>query len=339
MKSKTIFLSIVVTLIMSCSSSQISPPVLISENQPYYPLEAELNGLEGESKLSIKVSEEGVVELAVVRESAGSEILDIAAVEYALNLVFVPATKDDKPIEVWLTWSVDFRQNQFWGMNNLEALYDVLVFTKTTEFRHKSIQEGVNALIMLAGENDFDLDVTSNSSLFTDKILSKYEAIIFLNTSGNVLGNSEQKALEKFIQNGGGFVGIHAATDTEYEWPWYGGIIGAYFDGHPEIQRATINVIDRSHISTAHLPEKWERMDEWYNLRSDLPDDITVLALLDEDTYEGGKHGSYHPFSWYHEYDGGRAWITLGGHTKESYKEVLFLNHILGGIKYAADVD
>lgn len=337
MKSFSIFILIAILLFIACSVSQISPPVLINGSQPYYPLEAKLNGLEGKSQLSIKLSSEGVVVQVVVRESAGSDILDNAAIDYAKNLVFVPATNNDKPVEVWLNWNVVFKQNQFWGITNLEALFDVLLFIKTSGFRHRTIQDGVSALEILSRENHFNLDVTADLSLITNKVLENYEVVIFLNTSGNVLGESEEKALKKFIQRGGGFVGIHGATTTEYEWTWYGGLIGAYFDDHPEVQRATINVIDQTHESTAHLPQKWERVDEWYNLRSDLPEEITVLALLDESTYEGGKHGSYHPFSWYHEYDGGRAWITLGGHTKESYNEVLFLNHILGGIIYAAN--
>ncbi|WP_255702885.1 ThuA domain-containing protein [Antarcticibacterium sp. 1MA-6-2] len=116
-------------------------------------------------------------------------------------------------------------------------------------------------------------------------------------------------------------MGIHSAADTEYHWPWYGKLVGGYFESHPAVQKASIKVYNTSHPSTKHLPENWERTDEWYNYIS-LNPDINVLASLDEDTYEGGKNGDDHPIIWYHEYDGGRAFYTGVGHTDESYSEL-----------------
>jgi TonB family protein len=338
MKFKFLTVVVIAVVLSGCSSSQFSAPELISDIQPYYPLEAEMYGLEGTVKLAIKISSEGKVDTVVVRKSAGSEILDAAAIDYARDLEFIPAKTGNEPVATWVSWNVKYHLSKFSELNKMKPKFKILVFTKTASFKHESIQHGINALSLLAKENNFTVDVTSKSNLMNDKMLSEYAAIVFLNTSGDILNSAEQSALVTFIRRGGGFVGIHGATDTEYDWPWYGSLVGAYFDEHPEVQTATINVTDRTHISTEHLPEKWERRDEWYNLRSELPEDIHVLALIDESTYEGGKHGDYHPVSWYHEYDGGRAWATLGGHTKESYSEELFLNHILGGIKYAANV-
>src|SRR5207249_4134479 len=143
-------------------------------------------------------------------------------------------------------------------------------------------------------------------------------------------------AFQRYIRAGGGFVGIHSAADTEYNWPWYGGLIGAYFQSHPAIQKGAIKIEDRAHPSTALLPERWERTDEWYNFAADPRGQVHVIATLDETTYSGGAMGTDHPIAWCQGYDGGRAWYTAGGHTRESYSEPLFLQHLLGGIQFAA---
>ncbi len=210
----------------------------------------------------------------------------------------------------------------------------ILVFSKTRGFRHTSIENGKLAVIKLGKENGFEVDTTENADIFLEKNLKNYSAIVFLSTTGNILDLPQQKELERYIQAGGGFVGIHAATDTEYDWSWYVKMVGASFESHPKQQEAVINVINRKHISTSFLPKKWKRFDEWYNFKN-INKEVKVLAKLDESTYSGGKNGKEHPFAWFHEYDGGRAWYTAGGHTDESYTEDLFLKHILGGIKYA----
>ncbi len=213
----------------------------------------------------------------------------------------------------------------------------VLVFSKTTGWKHSSIPYGIDAIIKLGKENDFLVDTTKNSKFFDDFNLKQYHAVIFNNTTRNVLNAEQQAAFERYIQAGGGYVGIHAAADTEYEWPWYDKLMGAHFSSHPHnpnVRNATVNVVDKGHPSTADLPNQWPRKDEWYNYRSFYPD-IKVLAYLDENTYEGGTNGAEHPISWYHEFDGGRAFYTGGGHTDSSYSEPLFLKHLLGGLKYA----
>jgi len=211
-----------------------------------------------------------------------------------------------------------------------------LVFSKTAGFRHSSIVPGKPAIMKLGKENGFSVDTTEDASKFTDANLKGYNAVIFLNTTGDVLNHYQQAAFERYIQSGGGFMGIHAATDCEYNWPWYGKLVGAYFKGHPKNQLAKLNVIDKSHGSTAHLPDVWERVDEWYNFKkAPSKEDVKVLVTIDEKSYQGGDNGDWHPMVWYHDFDGGRAFYTEFGHTDESFSDPNYLKHILGGIKYA----
>jgi len=210
----------------------------------------------------------------------------------------------------------------------------ILVFSKTAGFRHESIAAGKAAIIKLGMEQGFLVDTTENNVYFTEDSLKKYKAVVFLNTTGNVLNAPQQIAFERFIQAGGGFTGVHAAADTEYDWPWYGKLVGGYFQSHPKTQEAVVNVTDRTNSASSHLPVKWKRTDEWYNYKN-LNPNVKVLALLDETTYEGGKNGTNHPIAWYHQFDGGRAFYTGMGHTPESYADPLYLKHLLGGIKFA----
>lgn len=210
----------------------------------------------------------------------------------------------------------------------------VLVFSKTTAYRHGSIAAGKSAIIKLGKENGFLVDTTENENYFSDDSLKNYSAVIFLSTTGNVLNSPQQISFERFIQAGGGYIGIHAAADTEYDWEWYGKLAGGYFKSHPKIQDATLLVNDRTHLSTEHFQEKWTHKDEWYNYKN-LNPDVNVLISLDEKSYSGGENGDYHPIAWYHDFDGGRAFYTGMGHTDESYSNPDFLKHLLGGIKYA----
>jgi type 1 glutamine amidotransferase len=216
------------------------------------------------------------------------------------------------------------------------AAFDVLVFHKTAGFQHGSIPEGIAAIQALGAANDFTVTATNNANQITAANLANYEVVVFLNTTGNVLDAAQQTAFEQYIQAGGGWVGVHSAADTEYDWAWYGELLGAYFQSHPAIQQAAIVVEDDSHPSTDDLPAQWTRTDEWYNFQTNPRSDVNVLLTLDESTYSGGADGPDHPIAWYHEYDGGRAWYTGLGHTDASYSEPLFLDHLLGGILYAA---
>lgn len=210
----------------------------------------------------------------------------------------------------------------------------ILVFSKTAGFRHESIASGKEAIIKLGREQGFLVDTTESDSYFTEDSLKKYKAVVFLNTTGNILNAPQQIAFERYIQAGGGYTGVHAAADTEYDWEWYGKLVGGYFLSHPKPQEAVVNVTDRVNAASSHLPEKWKRTDEWYNYKT-LNPNVKVLASLDESSYEGGKNGTNHPIAWYHQFDGGRAFYTGMGHTKESFADPLYLKHLLGGIKYA----
>jgi uncharacterized protein len=210
----------------------------------------------------------------------------------------------------------------------------VLIFCKTAGFHHESIAAGVKAIVKLGDENGFWVDSTTDSRKFTYENLKRYAAVIFLSTTHDVLDETQQKAFIRYIESGGGFVGVHAATDTEYGWQWYGNLVGAYFDSHPAQQDATLDVQDTTNIATSFLPRRWKRFDEWYNFKWISPN-LHVLLTIDENSYKGGKNAGFHPMAWYHEYDGGRAFYTELGHTDESYSDPLYLRHLLGGIQYA----
>jgi len=216
-----------------------------------------------------------------------------------------------------------------------QSMQQVLVFTKTAGFRHSCISDGLTALKKLGEEGNFEITQTENSQDFTDENLETYQAIIFFNTTGDVLNENQEKSFKKYIQSGGGFVGVHSATDTEYEWEWYGKLVGGYFKNHPKIQKANFIVEDQNFAASSFLPAPiWTRKDELYNFKN-LNPNTNVILSVDESSYEGGENGKNHPMAWYHEYDGGRAFYTALGHTHESYEEPLFLRHLLEGIRYA----
>lgn len=217
--------------------------------------------------------------------------------------------------------------------------FRVLVFTKTDGFRHASIPTAVQALRELGAQNGFTVDASEDPGAFTAANLARYAVVAFVLTAGDVLDNARQAAFERYIRSGHGFVGVHSALDSERDWPWYRRLVGASFKSHPAIQTATLDVADPRHLSTAGLPRRWVREDEWYNFAARRPGRaVRVLARLDETTYAPGEGamGRDHPIAWLHEYDGGRAWYTGGGHTEASYSERLFRTHLLGGIQYAA---
>jgi hypothetical protein len=209
----------------------------------------------------------------------------------------------------------------------------VLVFTKTLGYRHKSIEKGVATLKELGSTHGFEVTQTEDSLAFSSENLKKYQLVVFLSTTMDVLGPPQEKAFEAYIENGGAYLGIHAAADTEYDWPWYGQMAGAWFKSHPKQQEARIEVVDQTHPSTAHLGDSWTHFDELYNYK-DISPDIHVLMKLDETTYEGGENGDFHPIAWYHEVGQGRSFYTGLGHTDESWDDAKFRQHLLGAIDY-----
>jgi type 1 glutamine amidotransferase len=215
-------------------------------------------------------------------------------------------------------------------------LTQVLVFSKTAGFRHSSIPQGIAAIQGLGAANGFAVTATEDAAHFTTANLARYQAVVWLNTTGDVLNATQQTAFQSYIAAGGGYVGVHAAADTEYDWAWYGGLAGAYFASHPAIQQARIRVEDRANASTAHLPPTWTRTDEWYNYRTNVRSTAKVLASLDESSYSGGSMAGDHPITWCRAYGGGRSWYTGLGHTEASYADTAFRRMLLGGIQVAA---
>lgn len=210
----------------------------------------------------------------------------------------------------------------------------MLIFTKTAGYRHGSIEHGTEVVTKLAEKNGFFVRHTEDASLFTKDRLRNYKIVVFLNTTGDIFTSDQEQAMEWYVRNGGGFLGIHAAADTEYDWPFYGELVGGWFMSHPSVQEATIKVVDRLHISTKHLPERWVRTDEWYDYKAQPAKDVHILCELDTNSYQGHKMGNPHPIAWCHDKFGGRAFYTGGGHTSEAYDEVDFQKHLLGAIQW-----
>ncbi len=176
---------------------------------------------------------------------------------------------------------------------------------------------------------------TEDANQFTTANLAQFQAVIWLSTTGDVLNATQQTAFQSYIASGGGYVGVHAAADTEYDWAWYGGLVGAYFASHPAIQNAQLRVEDATNPSVSHLPATWTRSDEWYNYRTNPRANVRVLMNLNESSYTGGTMGD-HPITWCQAYGGGRAWYTGLGHTEASYTDSNFTRMLLGGIQIAA---
>jgi type 1 glutamine amidotransferase len=228
--------------------------------------------------------------------------------------------------------------------------FSALIFSKTAAFRHtECIPQGTVAIAQMAARRGFEVDATENAAAFTDENLANYDVVIFLCTTGDVLDATQQSAFERYIRAGGGYAGIHSASDTEYDWAWYGGLVGAYFRDHPgsvnpQFQVATMTVEDRHTAATRRLGRTWTREEEWYNFRTNPRDDVHVLLSVDESTYDprgysvpGGSPGmGDHPIAWCQPYDGGRAFYTALGHKGVYWEEPLLLSHVLGGIEMAA---
>jgi len=216
----------------------------------------------------------------------------------------------------------------------------ILVFTKTAGFRHDSIPDGITALKALAVQNGFGVTWTEDATQFTDQALASFAAVVFLSTTGDILIAAQEAAFERYIAAGHGYVGIHAAADCEYAWPFYGGLVGAYFAGHSQIVPASVKLEPVTHASLSGVPSPWQRTDEWYGFSVNPRPQVTVLLTVDESTYDAaqGKMGPDHPVAWYHPYQGGRAFYTALGHTSESFSDPIFRGHLLGGIQWAAGI-
>lgn len=220
--------------------------------------------------------------------------------------------------------------------------FNVLVFSKTAAFRHGSIEAGLTAIQELAAAHGFDVTATENADAFT-AALPNHHVVVFLNTTGDVLSDAQQTAFQNWYRAGGGYVGIHAASDTEHGWPWYGSLVGAEFTSHPAVQQAQVKFLDRVHpitnvidSATSERVERWTYTDEWYNFVASPRGNVHVLAVLDESSYTGGTHGNDHPIAWCREFEGGRSAYLASGHTDASYSDPIFRGLITNAIKWAA---
>jgi type 1 glutamine amidotransferase len=207
----------------------------------------------------------------------------------------------------------------------------LLVYTRTTGYRHDSIPAGVAALRCLDG---YTVDATEDPAVFRPAQVSRYAAIVFLSTSGDVLDDAGRDTLTGYIAAGGSWLGIHGASTTEYDWPWFGDLAGARFDQHPPVQVGAITVEDRDHPATRHLDATWTRRDEWYAFRANPRPRVHVLLTVDEASYTGGTMGADHPIAWCHDRLGGRSCYTALGHTDESFAEPAFLRHLSGALSW-----
>ena len=223
--------------------------------------------------------------------------------------------------------------------------FNVLLFTKTNGFHHESINEGVTAMRGMAKRHDFALDWHEDASIFSDEKLQKYQAVVFLLTTGDILNDEQQAAMERFVRAGKGFVGIHSASDTEYDWDWYTKMVGRTFHIHPTNQSADLQVLDRKFPGLDRMPDRLLWTDEWYEFGAERIKGLNYILAVDEQTYnpnvqwgekKGVGMGKFHPVAWYHNYDGGRAFYSALGHLPATYSDPLFLEHIYGGLYWAA---
>jgi type 1 glutamine amidotransferase len=223
--------------------------------------------------------------------------------------------------------------------------FNVLLVTTTRGWHHESVHHGVLALQQLATRNSFGLTLLENPNGVTDKTLEAYQAVIFLNTTGDIFDSAQQKTMERFIQSGKGFVGIHSATDTEYGWEWYTKMVGRMFKIHPAVQTAKLKILDAGFPGLDGFTGGKLWTDEWYEFGPEKSSDLKYILSVDESTYnakvqwgenKGEGMGTLHPVAWYHTYDGGRAFYTALGHLPAIYSETAFLNHVYAGILWAA---
>ncbi|MCH6484796.1 ThuA domain-containing protein [Pseudoxanthomonas sp. LH2527] len=209
----------------------------------------------------------------------------------------------------------------------------VLIFTKTAGFRHDAIPTAVATLTTLAADAGMVADHTEDAQAFTADNLARYRVVIFASTTGDVLDANQQAAMETFVREGGGFVGVHAAADTEYDWPWYGRLVGAYFRNHPPGLQSTHVQPERDGKPAG---ERWPVTDELYNYRANPRPQVSVVATVDEQEYDGGEMGDDHPIAWCHAFDGGRSWYTGLGHDAKVYDDANVMAQLRRGLAYAA---
>ena len=224
--------------------------------------------------------------------------------------------------------------------------FKVLMVTTTRGWHHESVHAGVLAVQQLALKNSFDAVLLEDPNGFTDNNLQQFQAIIFINTTGDILDSAQQKVMERFIQSGKGFVGVHSASDTEYDWEWYTKLVGRMFHIHPTVQTAKMKILDAKFPGLQGFADDKLWTEEWYEFGPEKTTGLNYVLGVDETTYnpkadwgaraKGEGMGKLHPLAWYHNYDGGRAFYTALGHLPTNWSEPAFLNHLYAGIFWAA---
>lgn len=219
------------------------------------------------------------------------------------------------------------------------AEQSILVFSKTNKdvYRHPSIEIGQAVLSEIAEREDWGIYLTENGAVFSDENLEKFDSIIFLSTAGNILSVSQKRAIERFVEEGGGLLGIHAAAETEPHWNWYKKALGATYSGHVPPQLARIDLVETE--VTRGLPEAWELNEEWWSFSITAREEIEILGLLDESSYEAGDQhmNGYHPIIWRRSIEQGRIFYTGLGHSEEVFGDMLFQQHLINAIRWTTN--
>ena len=208
----------------------------------------------------------------------------------------------------------------------------VLVFTATAGFRHDAIPAALDTLRTVAADAGIAVEATEHAADFNDARLSRYRAVVFAHVTGEVLDASQQAAFERYVARGGGFMGMHAAADSGYTWPWYGDLVGAWFARHPEGLQSV-----RIRFAPGHGPPQarvWAVTDEIYDYRRNPRPRVDVVATVDPTSHPEGGMGEDHPISWCHRNAGGRAWYTGLGHNPALYADPVFRAHLGSGLRF-----
>ncbi|HEV7713377.1 MAG TPA: ThuA domain-containing protein, partial [Asanoa sp.] len=216
--------------------------------------------------------------------------------------------------------------------------YKVLVFTKTAGLRRPSIQDGVATIRALAQDNGFTVTASQDAGAFTADNLATFRAVVFLNTTGDILNATQQGAFEAYIKAGGGYVGVHAAAETEPDWPFYQALVGAKVASATGVEAGNVDIADRVHPATETVPRTLTLTEEWYNFTANVRGQSHVLGTVDETSVTGGTMGFDHPITWCKDYQGGRSFYTGLGHSIETYRAAAYTKHLLGGIEWASGV-
>ncbi|MPZ82544.1 MAG: carbohydrate-binding protein [Actinophytocola sp.] len=249
------------------------------------------------------------------------------------NTAAVAAAPDDRDLSVQENGAAALRSDV-----RRPASFRVLVFTKTAGERRPSIRDGVETIRDLARDNRFRVTVTQDAAAFTPDNLALFRAVVFLNTTGDVLNAAQESAFEGYIRAGGGYAGVHAAAETEPDWAFYQDLVGTRVTGASAVSRGNVQVADRAHPSTETVPRTVTLTEEWYNFAANVRGSEHVLATVDEQSFSGGTMGFDHPIAWCQDHLGGRSWYTGLGHSIESYRAKAVQRHLLGGIEWAAGV-